>query len=231
VKAQRSRDPAGRAAADGRQPLLIGLSGPMGCGKSTVARMLGELGGTVIDADRIARRATEPGARAMSEIRRRFGEDVFAADGTLDRARLAEVVFSDRGALADLESIVHPHVRRMVDSRLVDAARNGVPFVVLEAIKLVEGGLAERCDEVWLVDCARGTQRRRLAERGFRPDDVERRLAAQGPRLTDRLAARLGGRAGIRRISTDGTLEQTRDAVEHALADALAPLVVGDQRT
>lgn len=208
--------------------VLIGLTGPIGCGKSTVARMLGDLGGTIIDADELARQATVDGAPAISEIRRRFGEAVFTGGESLDRAALAGIVFNDPEALADLERIVHPHVRRLVDQQLADAAGDRVPFAVLEAIKLVEGGLSERCTEVWLVDCLQQTQRARLTARGLDESDLEQRIAAQGEGLTERLANQLEGRVPARRISTEGTLDDTRERVEDALADALAPLVLGD---
>lgn len=203
------------------KPLLIGLSGPIGCGKSTVARMLAELGGVTIDADQLARRVADPGGEALPAIRARFGDAVIASDGELDRAALAQVVFHDASALADLEGIVHPHVRRLIDRRLAEAERDEAPFVVIEAIKLVEGGLADRCDEVWLIECQLATQRSRLATRGAQPDDIERRMAAQGPELVDRLIARLGDRPGVRRLSTDRAIDETRSMVEDALADAI----------
>lgn len=208
------------------RPLLIGLSGPIGCGKSTVARMLGDLGGTVIDADDLARRATETGRPTLSQIRARFGDAVFSADGSLDRAALAAIVFADASALRDLELIVHPEVRRMVETELSAATSARVPFVVIEAIKLVEGGLAARCDEVWLIECSPKTQRRRLADRGATPEDVKRRLAAQGEDLGGRLAGELASGPPLRRLSTEGSLAQLREAVEDALADALAPLLL-----
>jgi dephospho-CoA kinase len=210
------------------RPFLIGLSGPIGCGKSTVARMLADLGGTVIDADVLAREATAPGKPALAAIRSRFGEGMFAADGSLDRAALASVVFADADALRDLERIVHPEVRRQVDTRLERAARDRVPFVVIEAIKLVEGGLADRCDEVWLADCAPETQRERLSGRGMAEADIDQRVAAQGERLAERLAGLLRGRVRVRRLSTETALDDTRETVENALADALTPLVLGD---
>ena len=203
------------------RPLLIGLTGPIGCGKSTVARMLADLGGMTIDADRLARRATEPGSDALPHILARFGDVVVGADGELDRAALAEIVFADPVALGDLERIVHPHVRRLVDQQLAAAERDQVPFVVVEAIKLVEGGLAERCDEVWLIECEPATQRSRLVARGAQRDDVERRLAAQGPDLVGRLRARLEPRARVRTLSTQGSLDQTREMVKELLAAAL----------
>lgn len=207
-----------------RPPLLIGITGPIGCGKSTVAEMLAELGGTVIDADLLARRATDPGRPALARIRARFGDDVFEASGELDRAALAKVVFEDAAALADLERIVHPEVRRMVEELLDEASSEDAPFVVIEAIKLVEGGLAARCDQVWLVECAPATQRARLAARGVSADDAERRLAAQGPDLAKRLNELLASPAEtaprVRRLSTEGSIDDTRERTEDALADA-----------
>ncbi len=214
---------AGAGEPPGRAPITIGLTGPIGCGKSTIGRILAELGGTVIDADALTRVATAPAAPALPAIRERFGRGVFHADGSLDREALAGIVFADRAALSDLEAIVHPHVRRLIESAVVDAARAGAMFVVIEAIKLVEGGLAGRCDAVWLIECDPATQRQRLAARGHAADDVERRMATQGPDLAEWLAAR-----ATRRISSEGSLHEVRERVEDALADALAPVLLED---
>jgi dephospho-CoA kinase len=200
--------------------LVVGLTGPIGCGKSTVGRLLAELGATVIDADALARHVTDADGAALDEIRARFGASVFTEAGTLDRAGLGRIVFADSGALADLERIVHPRVRRLVDEALARAERAGDPVVAIEAIKLVEGGLAERCAEVWLVECAPTSQRERLLGRGMAAQDAEQRVHAQGLDLVDRLESALGDRAH-RRLSTEGTLDETRLRVEAALADAL----------
>lgn len=215
-------------SGDPQSPLLIGLTGPIGCGKSTVARMLADLGGIVVDADQLAREVTGPGAPVLKDIRRRFGDAVFAPDGSLDRAALADVVFRDPAALAELESLTHPLVRRLVDERVASAARQQAPFVVVEAIKLVEGGLAMRCDVVWLVECSGTSQRARLLARGMSEADADRRIAAQGGDLVDRLAQQLSAQPGkptVCRLATDGSLEETRASAEDALADALEPLL------
>lgn len=203
-------------------PVVIGLTGPIGCGKSTVARMLADLGGSVIDADELAREVTAPGEPALSAIRSRFGDGVFEVSGALDRAALATLVFADARALRDLEAIVHPHVRARVEALLERARTEGAPFVVIEAIKLIEGGLARRCREVWVIDCSAADQRGRLLARGLPEADMERRLAAQGPDLAERLARRAD-----RRIVTSGSLERVRERVEDALADVLAPVFPG----
>ncbi len=209
-------------ARPGEAPVVIGLTGPIGCGKSTVAAMLGELGGVVIDADDLARDATGPGQPTLAAIQARFGEAVIRPPGVLDRAALAAIVFSDPAALRELEAIVHPAVRRLVEARLDQARREGDPFVAVEAIKLVEGGLAGRCDEVWLIDCPPEAQRARLAERGMSAEDIERRLASQGADLAERLAP-----SADRVIDTAGSLESVRECVQDALADVLAPMFAG----
>jgi dephospho-CoA kinase len=204
------------------RPLLIGLTGPIGCGKSTVARMLAGLGGTVIDADDLAREVTLPGAPALPEIRRRFGDHVFNADGSLNRAAMAAIVFKDEAALRDLEAITHPAVRRLVEAQLRTAADVNARLVAIEAIKLVEGGLADRCDEVWLIDCPPSVQRERLRGRGMTTADVDRRIAAQGSDLVERITALLPGNVRSRVLPTEGTLDEVRAAVEQALAEAIS---------
>lgn len=201
--------------ASGRRPVVIGLTGPIGCGKSTIAGWLAELGAAVVDADAVARDVTGPGAPTLPAIRARFGPGVFRPDGSLDRAALGRVVFGDPAALRDLEAIVHPAVRPRILEALDRAAADRAPAVVVEAIKLVEGGLAELCDEVWLVTCSPVAQRARLAARGLAPADAEARRRAQRG-----LVARLRRRA-TRIVDTSGDPAETRRLVADLYAAAL----------
>jgi dephospho-CoA kinase len=191
----------------------IGITGPIGCGKSTVSRWLEELGAFVIDADAVAREVTAPGERTLEAVIERFGEAYRASDGSLDRAALGRLVFSDPAALHDLEAIVHPAVRALIGRALLANEEDEVEATVIEAIKLVEGGLAESCDEVWLVTCDQAVQRERLLRRDSRPADADQRIAAQGD-VVQRVR-----HAASRVIDTSGDLETTRQAVLAAWAD------------
>jgi len=199
---------SGARAGGVSRALRIGLTGPIGCGKSTVAGWLAARGAAVIDADALARAATAPGEPAHEAVLARFGDAVRAPDGTLDRAVLARLVFADAAALADLEAIVHPAVRPRILAAIADADRAGAPAIVIEAIKLVEGGLAALCDEIWLVECTPATQRARLAGRGMDTAEAERRIAAQGD-----LVERLQGLPGVAVVETSGMPGSTKAAV------------------
>jgi dephospho-CoA kinase len=190
--------------------LVIGLTGPIGCGKSTVAGWLAELGAVVVDADAVARDVVELGSPALEEVALEFGPSVIRPDGSLDREALGRIVFADPAALARLERIVHPAVRPRILAAIAAAREAHAPAVVVEAIKLVEGGLAELCDEVWLVTCAPPEQRERLQRRGATSADAEQRIAAQGD-----LVARLAPRA-TRTIDTSGPIESARSRVADA---------------
>jgi len=196
--------------------MRIGLTGPIGCGKSTVAGWLGERAGVVaIDADQVAREVVEPGQPAFEAVIRRFGEDVRRPDGTLDRPALGRIVFSDPAALRDLEAITHPAVRPRLLAAVAAAEAGGADAVVIEAIRLVEGGLAEVCDEVWLVTCDPATQRDRLVGRGSTPVEADQRMAAQAG-LVDRVRP-----VASLVIDTAAPAAETRAVVERALTAAL----------
>jgi dephospho-CoA kinase len=196
--------------------LRIGLTGPIGCGKSTVATWLAEAGAVVVDADQVARGVTRRGSEALARVVEAFGPGVLRADGSLDRRRLAGIVFADPAALARLEAIVHPAVRPRILRRIAAAERRRAPAVVIEAIKLVEGGLAALCDEVWLVTCDPAAQRARLAARRGGAADADARIAAQAG-----LVQRLSPHA-TRIVDTSGSEAATRALVRSAYAAALA---------
>ncbi len=213
-------EPAARAAgavkpAAPRRAVRIGITGPIGCGKSTVAGWLAARGAVFVDADVVARAVVAPGEPALALVLERFGDAVRAPDGSLDRAALGRIVFADPAALRDLEAIIHPAVRPRILAAIAAADAAGAPAIVIEAIKLVEGGLAALCDETWLVTCTPNEQRARLAGRGVAPDDVERRIAAQGE-----MGARLAPVA-TRVIDTSGSPGETETRVARAWAEAL----------
>jgi len=194
----------------------IGLTGPIGCGKSTIARWLGGRPGVaVVDADQVARDVLDPGEPALDAVVDRFGAGLLRADGELDRAGLGRLVFADPAALRDLEAIVHPAVRLRILAAIAAADAGGASAVIVEAIKLVEGGLAAICDEVWLVTCKAKTQRTRLAGRGSTTSDAEQRIAAQGD-----IDARVGGIA-TRTIETSGSVDETQRIVGAAFDEAV----------
>jgi dephospho-CoA kinase len=203
-----------------RRAIRIGITGPIGCGKSTVAGWLAARGAVAIDADAEARAVVEPGEPALALVLVRFGDGVRGPDGSLDRAALGRIVFADPGALRDLEAIVHPAVRPRILAAIGAADAAGAPAVVIEAIKLVEGGLAAFCDEVWLVTCTADEQRARLAGRGVDADDAGRRIAAQGD-----IGACLR-RAGTRVIDAGGDREAAEARVAEAYAATLAAAAV-----
>lgn len=186
--------------------LLVGLTGGIGSGKSTVSAMLAERGAVVIDADVIAREVVEPGRPAYAAVVERFGPSVVAADGRLDRPAIAAVVFNDRDALRDLEAITHPAVgARMVE--LMAAHADSDDVVVLDVPLLVEKGTYETAGTI-VVDVDPETAVRRLVEqRGMDEDDARRRMAAQVSR-EDRLA-----KADFV-VSNDGTLEDLQAEVD-----------------
>ena len=200
-------DPKG-ASLD--RPIRIGITGPIGCGKSTIAGWFGELGARVIDADQVARDVTPPGSAELASVVGEFGPSVLRVDGSLDRAVLGRIVFSDPVALERLEAIIHPAVRPRILAAIEAAGRDGAVAIVIEAIKLVEGGLASLCDEVWLVVCDPEVQRARLAGRGADATDTEARIAAQSD-----LAALLAP-AATRIVDTSGSIETVRGRVDEA---------------
>lgn len=188
-------------------PRLIGLTGNIACGKSTVGRMLADLGAEYIDADRLVHELLGPGTPETAAVAERFGPDYLGPDGGVDRRRLGALVFADPAALRDLEAILHPAVLRLIEERV---ARSSKPVVVVDAIKLIESGLHRAAESVWVVTCSPEQQRARLVhERGLTAAEAEQRIAAQPPG-TEKL------RYADVVIDNSGPLAETRRQVEAA---------------
>lgn len=160
--------------------LRMGLTGGIGSGKSTVSRRLDELGAVIVDADAIAREVVEPGEPALEQIRERFGAEVFAADGSLDRPALGRVVFGDPDALAALEGITHPAIWTRTAERFAEAEAAGAPVGVHDMPLLVEKEMAGEYHLVAVVDTDEEVRVQRLVDsRGMPEDEARSRIAAQ----------------------------------------------------
>jgi len=199
--------------------LVVGLTGGIGSGKSTVSALLAERGAVVVDADRIAREVVVPGGAAYEGVIDRFGAAVVAEDGSIDRAALAAIVFADAGALADLNALTHPAVGEAVAARLAEEGATD-DVVVLDVPLLVETESARSlCAGVVVVDCPEELAVERLVRhRGMTEDQVRQRMAAQVGR-DERLAR------ADRVIVNDGSWEHLRTQVETTWQwiEALAP--------
>ncbi len=161
--------------------LLVGLTGGIGSGKSTVSRMLQERGGVVFDADVLAREAVEPGTPGHDAVVERFGAAVLGPGGAVDREALASIVFADRAARRDLEAIVHPEVRRLF-AQGCEVYRDTDRVVVLSAPLLVETGMHTAFQVLVLVSSPVDTQvERLLRDRGMSEPEARARISAQAP--------------------------------------------------
>ncbi|OFP31666.1 dephospho-CoA kinase [Corynebacterium sp. HMSC068G04] len=169
---------------------LIGLTGGIGSGKSTVAELLVQEGWVLVDADRIARDIVEPGQPALTELAEAFGQDVLLPDGSLDRGRLASRAFASAEKTAVLNSITHPRIQEETQERFEAARQGGAEFVVYDMPLLVDKGLHRDMDATIVVDVDAEERVRRLVEyRGLDEDDARRRIAAQIPDDVRRAAA------------------------------------------
>lgn len=159
--------------------LLVGLTGGLGAGKSTVARILADRGAILVDADELARRALEPGSRAYRQVCDLFGDEVVTASGELDRAAIAATVFSDPERRRALESIVHPEVFRML-AETVEARRGTDDIIVFDAPLIVETGFHDACDVVVVVTALEEERvARATRDRGMTADQARARIGAQ----------------------------------------------------
>ena len=159
--------------------IIVGLTGNIGTGKSTVAGMLADLGAKVIDADKVAHEVMRAGTSAHAAVVEAFGSEVLTPVGEIDRKRLGALVFANSMALARLEAIVHPATIREIQRRIENTSAG---VVVVEAIKLIEAGMADAYDSIWVTTCQREQQIQRIMnERGLSWAEAEQRVRAQPP--------------------------------------------------
>jgi dephospho-CoA kinase len=195
--------------------LLVGLTGGIGSGKSTVARLLEKRGAVVFDADLLAREAVAPGTPGHAAVIERFGADVLAPGGELDREALASIVFADPSARRDLEQIVHPEVRRLF-AEGSEAYRDTDRVVVFSAPLLVESGMHTAFEILVVVSATVPTQIERLMrQRGMSEASIRARIDAQAP-LEDKSAV-----ADVL-VDNEGTLDQLESQVDRLWNDLSA---------
>ncbi len=161
---------------------VIGLTGGIGSGKTTVSDMLRAKGASIVYADQIGHEVYQPGTPVWEQVVRAFGRQVLGKDDQIDRRKLGQVVFSEPGALDRLDAITHPPMRQAMIEKLEELRRRGAPVVVLEAALLIEAGWADLADEVWVtvVDPDEGA-RRSMERSGLSREQAEARIAAQLP--------------------------------------------------
>jgi dephospho-CoA kinase len=187
---------------------VIGLTGGIASGKSTVGRMLREEGAPVVDADLLARQVVEPGRPAYDDVVREFGADVVAPDGTLDRKRLGEIVFADDARRRRLNQITHPRIAAASQAEIAAHGAAGAPVVFYEAALLVENGLHRGLDGLVVVRATPEQQVERCMRRdGVTEEQARARIASQLP-LTEKLAV------ATHVIDNTGTFEDTRAQVK-----------------
>lgn len=187
---------------------LVGLTGGLASGKSTVGRWLEEAGFLVVDADHLVAQLYEKGGEGARRVAELFGPEMLGEDGSVDRRKLAARVFADAEARRLLEAAIHP----LVGERFERLAARSRGIAVLEATLLAEAGLADRFDLVVTVEADPATRRERAVRRGLSEQEVEARLAAQGDGAIRRAAAR-------RTLRNDDTLPRLREQVDDLIAD------------
>lgn len=161
--------------------ILIGVTGGVGMGKSTAARLLADEGLAIADTDHIARQVVEPGQPALEDIRRQFGEAVIGPDGRLLRSELGRLVFADKPARQALEAILHPRIRQQWLSAVEEWRSRGLASGAVIVPLLFETHCEDRFDAIACVACSAPAQRTRLLDRGWTIEDINGRIAAQWP--------------------------------------------------
>lgn len=189
---------------DSENPFIVGLTGGIASGKSLVADLFAEHGVAVVDTDIVAREVVEPGSPALEEIRATFGDTVIAADGSLDRAIMRNIVFSDAHKRRKLESILHPRIRE-ASFRQVAAASG--PYVIVVVPLLYESPMKDGMDRILVVDCSEETQIQRLMARDAETREQACRILATQASRDERLSI------ADDVLRNDGAIESVADAV------------------
>ncbi|NLF49533.1 MAG: dephospho-CoA kinase [Leptolinea sp.] len=190
-----------------KNKFVIGLTGNIGTGKSEVRKILQCLGALGIDADLISRQFMEPDSPGYRKVLEKFGREFIDEEARLDRSALAKVVFNQPDKLAELEAIIHPLVKEEV-TRLID--ETDIPVVVIEAIKLIESGISDQCDSLWVTNSPLEVRLARLTLfREMSEDDARMRIQAQPPQEEKLKAADII-------IQNNATLEDLLLQVKHA---------------
>ena len=198
---------------------VVGLTGGIASGKSSVARMFEERGIVVIDADQLSRQAVAAGSAGLAAVVAAFGGQVLRDDGQLDRKRLGAMVFADPQLRRTLEGILHPEIRRLAEEQLARAAGEGRRVAVYMAPLLIEAGATDRVDELWVVSVRPEVQLMRLMARdGIGEDEARRIISTQMPLDEKARHARI-------LIDNNGTVDDTRRQV-----DALIERELGEKR-
>jgi dephospho-CoA kinase len=196
--------------------LRVGLTGGIGCGKTTVAGFLRECGIPVLDADPLAQKLMAPGGPAHDDIVRAFGTGILDAHGGIDRGELAELGFANHASLAKLNELVHPHVIREIEKQFAEWSRpGGPPVAVVEAALLIEAGYHGCLDRLIVVWCQPEQQRKRLLARGLGARQIGLRMDAQ-------MSAEAKRRCATDEIDNSGTIEQTREQVQRLCKSLLS---------
>ena len=209
--------------APARGFLLVGLTGGIATGKSTVSEILARLGAVLVDADQLAREVVAPGEPALADVVREFG-DVLRPDGTLDRKKLAAIVFAEPSRRKRLEAILHPAIRARFDARLDALTREGFEgIVVFDAPVMIESGGYKNMDRLIVVVTDEATQRARLVARDADAADGERRIASQMPlaekaKLADYVIDNTGDRAATEARTREVHAALVRDLAARARA-------------
>ncbi len=186
---------------------VIGLTGGIGSGKSTVSRFLAELGAVIIDADRVGHEVLKPDTGGWREVVTAFGRQILTPDGDIDREKLGEIVFGNAESLARLNQVMHPWMYNIVEAQLEECQRQGVEVVVVEAPLLLEAGWTSLVNEVWVTVAPEATVLRRLQER----------LGLSKPKSLARIHSQLSSEERVKHadviIDTDCSLNELKARV------------------